>query len=77
MRVLSDRFHTRSPLNSEFTPGNEITALCTHNLQNMIKLHPCPAAELLQVVKTALFKSPAELSCACNKLVALSSNPHL
>lgn len=77
MRVPSDRFHTRSRLNSEFTPGNEITVLCSHNFQNVIKLHPCPAAELLSVVKEALFKSPAEPSCVCNKLVALSSNPHL
>lgn len=47
MRVPSDRFRTGSPLNSEFTPRNEITVLCSHSFQNMIKVHLCPAAGLL------------------------------
>lgn len=47
MRVPSDRFHTRSPLNSEFTPRNENTVLSSDSFQNMIKVHLCPAAGLL------------------------------
>lgn len=48
MRVPSERFHTKSTLNSEFPPINEITMLCSHSFQNMIKRHPCLCSSFLQ-----------------------------
>lgn len=64
MRVPSERFHTRSTLNSEFPPINEITML------TLLSKHD-------EKTTLPLFKFPAEPSCVCDMLVALSSNPHL